>query len=127
MSNGEKLYTTAAQMRLLELLAHEHGLTVEDVRSRSSTSRHVRVRRIFSKRLRDFDISFYRIGALLNRDHTTIIHYVGTPDAPAPMPWTVAGEKKRDWLRKQATATTPARKLAPYAGADNQDELARAP
>lgn len=56
--------------------AADHGVTVEQLHGKSRRPKLVQARVQIARELKARSTSYKRIGALLNKHHTTIIHYV---------------------------------------------------
>jgi len=68
-------------MDLIRFIARSARIEVKDMISTSKSHIHVRARSVAVKLLREKGFSFNRIGNLLNRDHTTILHSEQTFEA----------------------------------------------
>ena len=67
---------------ILESVAEQTGIVVTRIIGRENTQRVVEARRLVSIQARQLGYSYPRIGAALNKHHTTIIHLVRTYHAP---------------------------------------------
>jgi hypothetical protein len=66
---------------------HTCGLTVEDVQKQDRRPHMVQMRRELARYLRAHQWSLTAIGRLLDRDHTTVLHLLATPDSTRPSTW----------------------------------------
>ncbi len=70
---------------VLKDVVHRSGLSPEAILSRARTGEIVEVRRELARRLRERGLSYPQIGALLGRDHSTVLallrqtHRTGAP------------------------------------------------
>jgi len=58
----------------IDVIAQEHGYTVEDILGKSRTKHLVGVRRLCILMLRQKGFSTTEIGRVMGRDHSTIVH-----------------------------------------------------
>jgi chromosomal replication initiation ATPase DnaA len=61
---------------ILEEVTKNYSCTVQQLRSRQRASNLVKARRRVSRRLRQHGMSYPKIGRVLNKDHTTIMHHL---------------------------------------------------
>lgn len=72
------------------------GIGLDELRGRVSNQQLVRIRKIIAQRLRaETNLSLPQIGRKLNRDHTTIMHYLGATKAGAAV---MAKGKAGRWI-----------------------------
>ena len=65
---------------ILNEAAELYGVTIEQLLSNSREYRVVRARQAACWLLRGYGLSFPRIGAIVSRDHTTVMHACGRVD-----------------------------------------------
>jgi chromosomal replication initiation ATPase DnaA len=63
-------------VRILREVAKAHGLTVGHVTGPSKDQDSFKARAEIAFRLRQLGLSAPRIGAILNRDHTSVLYYI---------------------------------------------------
>jgi hypothetical protein len=63
----------------IDVIAKEHGYTVEDILGKSRTKHLVAVRRLCILMLREKNYSTTEIGRVMGRDHSTIVHALNKP------------------------------------------------
>lgn len=62
----------------LREIANKRGLKLEHVLAKGRSERLVACRAVMAHHLRNRGLSFPRIGQMLNRDHTSILHLIST-------------------------------------------------
>ena len=62
-------------LRLLQQVAIEHGISVDEMKSPSHQRALVSARRDFARRARNKGYATTAIGQLLNRDHSTVVYW----------------------------------------------------
>lgn len=62
----------------LREIANRRGLKLEHVLAKGRSERLVACRAVMAHHLRNRGLSFPRIGQMLNRDHTSILHLINT-------------------------------------------------
>jgi hypothetical protein len=73
---------------IIREVAASHVVTLANLIGRCRSARVVHARVEVAKRLRARGYSTPRIGAMLNKDHTTIVFYLGTgKKKPLPLQW----------------------------------------
>lgn len=90
---------------LFALVAYEHGLSVNDLLSRSKTDRLTSARQeFFYRAAAETDRSYPQIGNVAHRDHTTVMHgiccHAGKHGLPVPR-----GLNMRRWMNRQQEST----------------------
>jgi chromosomal replication initiator protein len=90
--------TNALGNTILQAVAEQFGTTVEMLKHETRVSGIVRARQVAMYLLRrDAELSTTEVGALLNRDHTTVIH--GTNQVTRQLSSNAAIHGKNDRLR----------------------------
>ena len=77
--NARYLKLTLKKEEILEIIAEECGVNVNDVMKKVRKSELVKARHMYSAILRKYyGFSYPKIGEIMDKDHTTIIHSVDT-------------------------------------------------
>jgi Bacterial dnaA protein helix-turn-helix len=103
-----------------------YNLTPDLIAGRCRAYRLVLARAEVAKLLRERDYTTSQIGRVLNRDHTTIVFYLGTGRKQVSQPrWHRPRVKHLHWIRPKVEEPSPKQSVAwrdryliPYAGAD---------
>jgi chromosomal replication initiation ATPase DnaA len=75
--NARYLKSTLKKEEILEIISEECGVNVNDVMKKVRKSELVKVRHMYSAILRKYyGFSYPKIGEIMDKDHTTIIHSV---------------------------------------------------
>ena len=75
--NARYLKLTLKKEEILEIISEECGVNVNDVMKKIRKSELVKVRHLYSAILRKYyGFSYPKIGEIMGKDHTTIIHSV---------------------------------------------------
>ena len=79
-----KIRYTTVKAQILEdrfaALCNQYDVSMEEIRSRRRPKELVEKRAMIAKHLRSLDYSFNMIGAVMNKDHTSVMHLVNNID-----------------------------------------------
>ena len=120
--NVERVMTPQARAIIREVAA-TCAVTPGNIFTRCRTRAAVHARIEIAKRLRDRGYSTPQIGRVLNRDHTTIVYYLGTAKRTvAPLLWRKPIIRHLNcaccpWPKQPKPPKPAKRYLVPYAGA----------
>lgn len=73
------MITSAKEKKRHEIVLdvlHRHGVTMDELISRSRKEKFVDARAEIASRLADLSFSYNRIGKILHRDHSTVAHWL---------------------------------------------------
>lgn len=71
-------------IEILNQVCLEKGISIEQLLGKQRKSQFVNARKQCARSLRALNLSFPQIGKLMNRDHSSIIHYINPVPSHRP-------------------------------------------